>query len=237
MRERTGIPRQVLANRLAMLVERGVLRREPYREPGRPAAPRVPAHPDGPRPLAGAGRGPRLGRPLPGRPRGLAAVHRPPWLRGRGGRRPALRRRARDRRRRATCCPAPARAPDAATESRPSPGYRALDERRRPARARAVAARPRVGVGAAAHRGVPGAVAGPAGQQRRHLDADRRRAVAAGRRAHAATLVALVQTASMLPIAVAGAAVRGAGRHVRPAAAAARRAGCACSSSAWRWPR
>jgi DNA-binding HxlR family transcriptional regulator len=34
MRERTGIPRQVLANRLTMLVERGVLRREPYREPG-----------------------------------------------------------------------------------------------------------------------------------------------------------------------------------------------------------
>ncbi len=34
MRERTGIPRQVLANRLAMLVERGVLRRAPYREPG-----------------------------------------------------------------------------------------------------------------------------------------------------------------------------------------------------------
>ena len=34
MRERTGIPRQVLANRLASLVEHGVLRREPYREPG-----------------------------------------------------------------------------------------------------------------------------------------------------------------------------------------------------------
>jgi DNA-binding HxlR family transcriptional regulator len=34
MRVRTNIPRQVLANRLAMLVERGVLRREPYREPG-----------------------------------------------------------------------------------------------------------------------------------------------------------------------------------------------------------
>ncbi|HEY6592504.1 MAG TPA: helix-turn-helix domain-containing protein [Asanoa sp.] len=34
MRVRTGIPRQVLANRLAMLVDRGVLRREPYREPG-----------------------------------------------------------------------------------------------------------------------------------------------------------------------------------------------------------
>ena len=34
MRVRTGIPRQVLTNRLAMLVERGVLRREPYREPG-----------------------------------------------------------------------------------------------------------------------------------------------------------------------------------------------------------
>ncbi|MEV0394923.1 winged helix-turn-helix transcriptional regulator [Polymorphospora rubra] len=34
MRERTGIPRQVLTNRLATLVEQGVLRREPYREPG-----------------------------------------------------------------------------------------------------------------------------------------------------------------------------------------------------------
>jgi DNA-binding HxlR family transcriptional regulator len=34
MRERTSIPRQVLANRLAMLVEQGVLRREPYREAG-----------------------------------------------------------------------------------------------------------------------------------------------------------------------------------------------------------
>ncbi|MBO4204968.1 winged helix-turn-helix transcriptional regulator [Micromonospora echinofusca] len=34
MRVRTGIPRQVLTNRLATLVDRGVLRREPYREPG-----------------------------------------------------------------------------------------------------------------------------------------------------------------------------------------------------------
>jgi DNA-binding HxlR family transcriptional regulator len=34
MRERTQIPRQVLTNRLAMLVEQGVLRRVPYREPG-----------------------------------------------------------------------------------------------------------------------------------------------------------------------------------------------------------
>ncbi|MFI7429064.1 winged helix-turn-helix transcriptional regulator [Micromonospora sp. NPDC049836] len=34
MRVRTGIPRQVLTNRLAKLVEQGVLRREPYREPG-----------------------------------------------------------------------------------------------------------------------------------------------------------------------------------------------------------
>ncbi|BCJ67850.1 winged helix-turn-helix transcriptional regulator [Polymorphospora rubra] len=34
MRERTGIPRQVLTNRLATLVGQGVLRREPYREPG-----------------------------------------------------------------------------------------------------------------------------------------------------------------------------------------------------------
>ena len=34
MRVRTGIPRQVLTDRLAMLVDSGVLRREPYREPG-----------------------------------------------------------------------------------------------------------------------------------------------------------------------------------------------------------
>jgi len=34
MRVRTGIPRQVLANRLASLVGHGLLRREPYREPG-----------------------------------------------------------------------------------------------------------------------------------------------------------------------------------------------------------
>jgi DNA-binding HxlR family transcriptional regulator len=34
MREHTGIPRQVLTNRLATLVESGVLRREPYQEPG-----------------------------------------------------------------------------------------------------------------------------------------------------------------------------------------------------------
>lgn len=34
MRVRTGIPRQVLTNRLATLVANGVLRREPYREPG-----------------------------------------------------------------------------------------------------------------------------------------------------------------------------------------------------------
>jgi DNA-binding HxlR family transcriptional regulator len=34
MRQRTGIPRQVLANRLASLVEHGLLRREPYQEPG-----------------------------------------------------------------------------------------------------------------------------------------------------------------------------------------------------------
>ncbi|RZU74764.1 HxlR family transcriptional regulator [Micromonospora kangleipakensis] len=34
MRVRTGMPRQVLTNRLATLVEQGVLRREPYQEPG-----------------------------------------------------------------------------------------------------------------------------------------------------------------------------------------------------------
>jgi len=34
MHERTGVPRQVLTNRLASLVEHGLLRREPYQEPG-----------------------------------------------------------------------------------------------------------------------------------------------------------------------------------------------------------
>ncbi|MFY1632582.1 winged helix-turn-helix transcriptional regulator [Solwaraspora sp. WMMB335] len=34
MRDRTGVPRQVLTNRLTMLVERGLLRRHPYQEPG-----------------------------------------------------------------------------------------------------------------------------------------------------------------------------------------------------------
>lgn len=34
MRVRTGVPRQVLANRLTMLVEQGILRRVPYQEPG-----------------------------------------------------------------------------------------------------------------------------------------------------------------------------------------------------------
>ncbi|GIH07612.1 hypothetical protein Rhe02_56790 [Rhizocola hellebori] len=34
MRERTDIPRQVLTNRLAVLVEQGILHRVPYRPPG-----------------------------------------------------------------------------------------------------------------------------------------------------------------------------------------------------------
>jgi DNA-binding HxlR family transcriptional regulator len=34
MRVRTGIPRQVLSHRLAALLDAGLLRREPYREPG-----------------------------------------------------------------------------------------------------------------------------------------------------------------------------------------------------------
>jgi DNA-binding HxlR family transcriptional regulator len=34
MRERTGIPRQVLANRLTMLVDAGILRRVPYQDAG-----------------------------------------------------------------------------------------------------------------------------------------------------------------------------------------------------------
>lgn len=34
MHRHSGIPRQVLSNRLALLVEQGVLRREPYQDPG-----------------------------------------------------------------------------------------------------------------------------------------------------------------------------------------------------------
>src|SRR5262245_25520794 len=34
LRVRTGIPRQVLTNRLAKLVDQGLLRRQPYQEPG-----------------------------------------------------------------------------------------------------------------------------------------------------------------------------------------------------------
>jgi DNA-binding HxlR family transcriptional regulator len=34
IRRRTAVPRQALADRLALLVDHGVLRREPYREPG-----------------------------------------------------------------------------------------------------------------------------------------------------------------------------------------------------------
>jgi DNA-binding HxlR family transcriptional regulator len=34
LRARTNIPRQVLSNRLALLVEQGILRRSPYQEPG-----------------------------------------------------------------------------------------------------------------------------------------------------------------------------------------------------------
>ena len=34
IKRHSGIPRQVLSNRLALLVEQGVLRREPYRDPG-----------------------------------------------------------------------------------------------------------------------------------------------------------------------------------------------------------
>jgi DNA-binding HxlR family transcriptional regulator len=37
MRQRTAIPRQVLTNRLATLVDQGLLRREPYREEGQRA--------------------------------------------------------------------------------------------------------------------------------------------------------------------------------------------------------
>ena len=51
-----AIPRQVLTNRLALLVEHGILRKEPYQRAGRAGAPRVPPHPEGLRPLPGAGR-------------------------------------------------------------------------------------------------------------------------------------------------------------------------------------
>ena len=49
---RLGISRNILNVRLTSLVDAGVLERVPYQE--RPAAPRVPAHRQGSRPLAGA---------------------------------------------------------------------------------------------------------------------------------------------------------------------------------------
>ena len=55
MRVRTGIPRQVLTNRLATLVEHGLLRREPYQEPGARVRHEYRLTDEGPRPLPGAG--------------------------------------------------------------------------------------------------------------------------------------------------------------------------------------
>ena len=63
---RTGIPRQVLTGRLERLLDQGILRREPYREPGQRQRLRVPADRQGHRPLPGVCRHAAVGRPLPG---------------------------------------------------------------------------------------------------------------------------------------------------------------------------
>ena len=78
MREHTGIPRQVLTNRLGMLVDNGILRRVPYREPGARARDEYRLTAKGfdlyPRARRRAG----VGRPVPRRPGGPAAgmIHR-----------------------------------------------------------------------------------------------------------------------------------------------------------------
>ena len=64
MQRRTGMPRQVLSQRLARLVTEGLLRKVPY-QAGWPAQPgRVPAHRQGPRPLPRAGGADGVGRPV-----------------------------------------------------------------------------------------------------------------------------------------------------------------------------
>ena len=91
MRRHSGVPRQVLTDRLALLVDAGILRREPYREPGqrerheyRPTDKGFDLYP-----VLVAVR--RVGRPLPRRPGGLARRVRARRVRGRGRRGAALR--------------------------------------------------------------------------------------------------------------------------------------------------
>ena len=78
MRRHTGMPRQVLTDRLALLVEHDILRRVAYREAGPARAPRVPAHREGLRALPGPGRRRGVGRPLLADPDGppVEFVHR-----------------------------------------------------------------------------------------------------------------------------------------------------------------
>ena len=81
---RTAIPRQMLTDRLERLVADGLLRREPYQEPGTAPPSRVPADRQGHRPLPGAACPAGVGRGLPGRPRGPAGRVRASRLRGAG---------------------------------------------------------------------------------------------------------------------------------------------------------
>ena len=64
-----GCARNLLSERLAKLVEYGVLERVAYREPGQRTPPRVPADREGARPGADARRADAVGRPLDGRRR------------------------------------------------------------------------------------------------------------------------------------------------------------------------
>ena len=61
---RLGISRNILQQRLARLVDAGVLAKVPYSE--HPPAPRLPPHRQGPRPVAGPHRHAPVGRPVRG---------------------------------------------------------------------------------------------------------------------------------------------------------------------------
>src|SRR5262249_32666315 len=65
-----GCARTLLSERLATLVEHGVLQREPYREPGQRERQPIPAHRKRPRLVRALGRIDALGGPMASRPRG-----------------------------------------------------------------------------------------------------------------------------------------------------------------------
>ncbi len=76
MQRRTGMPRQVLSDRLARLVGEGLLRKVPYQESGQRVRYEYRLTEQGPGPVPGAGGADGVGRPArgrPGRPAGPAA--------------------------------------------------------------------------------------------------------------------------------------------------------------------